>query len=154
MNKVIALDIDGVLNNRDTPVEQEIGWYVGIDDELVKKLARIVEATGADIVLISTWKYDYLMGTPLGEYLANKLNKYNLLIEFVSEETRWENRGKDLINSLDKYYGKDNYNYVILDDECFDYFLLGIGDHWVHTAEAFGLTDRGVERAISILNCV
>lgn len=154
MNKVIALDVDGVLNNHDTPSDEKIWGYTGIEDSLVEKLARIVEVTGADIILTSTWKDEYLMGTPMGEYLANKLNKYNLFIDFVNEETRWENRGKDLINSLNKYYGKNNYNYVILDDESFDYESLGMADHWVRTYETYGLTDENVEKAISILNCV
>ena len=52
--KVIFLDIDGVLNTPSS--ESRCGEYIGIDDEKVKKLKKIVEKTKAEIVLISTWK--------------------------------------------------------------------------------------------------
>lgn len=153
MNKIIALDVDGVLNNVNTP--DSIDNWVGIEDKLVKRLARIVEVTGADIILTSTWKYDFLEGNIIGEYLANKLNNHNLIIDYISEGDKWEDRGKDLLRSLDNYYGVNNYNYVILDDEVFDYFRIpGMKEHLVLTNETFGLTEENVEQAISILNCV
>lgn len=54
--KVIFLDIDGVLNCNNT-TEIFLG-ITGIEDRLVEKLRAIVNATGAEIVLVSTWR-DY-----------------------------------------------------------------------------------------------
>lgn len=50
--KVIFLDIDGVLNsNRSTePI---------IAEDMVKRLAHIARKTGASIVLSSSWRYEY-----------------------------------------------------------------------------------------------
>ena len=64
MSKIIFLDIDGVLNTErqhDYCVERGIapvdGFSYAFDPEAVANLARIVEQTGADIVLSSSWKY-------------------------------------------------------------------------------------------------
>lgn len=61
MNKVIFLDIDGVLNtkwwytqmNRNTPKDK---YGYAFDPKAVANLRRIVEETGADIVISSSWK--------------------------------------------------------------------------------------------------
>jgi hypothetical protein len=51
--KVIFLDVDGVLN---TVLSRYSGGIHQIDDEKVERLSRIVKATGAHIVLSSTWR--------------------------------------------------------------------------------------------------
>lgn len=52
--RVIFLDVDGVLNCQST-VERFQG-VIGIEPARVKLLRRIVDATGAKIVLSSTWR--------------------------------------------------------------------------------------------------
>lgn len=52
--KIIFLDIDGVLNCHTT--RERDGGYVGIDSRLVAILNRILEETGAYIVISSTWR--------------------------------------------------------------------------------------------------
>ncbi len=49
--KVIFLDIDGVLNRDDGGVK--------IEEEFVKRLAHIVEETEAEIILSSSWRGMY-----------------------------------------------------------------------------------------------
>lgn len=74
--KVIFLDIDGVLNTPSS--ESRCGEYIGIDDEKVKKLKQIIEATKAEIVLISTWKKYWRKEEklkPLQDYSANYLDE-------------------------------------------------------------------------------
>ena len=56
MSKYIFLDIDGVLNCNNTT--DDCFGMTGIEDRLVEKLSTIVNATGAGIVLTSTWR-DY-----------------------------------------------------------------------------------------------
>ena len=61
MNKVIFLDIDGVLNtnwwytqmDRNTPKDK---YGYAFDPKAVANLKRIVEETGANIVISSSWK--------------------------------------------------------------------------------------------------
>ena len=52
--KVIFLDVDGVLNCHST--KDKCGDYIGIDDKKVALLKEIVDATGAIIILVSSWK--------------------------------------------------------------------------------------------------
>ena len=53
-SKYIFLDVDGVLNNSKT--EDRVKGFLGLNGNLVKRLKKIVDATGAEIYLISTWK--------------------------------------------------------------------------------------------------
>lgn len=52
--RIIFLDVDGVLNCRDT--RERFQGVIGIEPARVKLLARIVAATGAEIVLSSSWR--------------------------------------------------------------------------------------------------
>jgi hypothetical protein len=54
--KVIFLDIDGVLNCRKTPNPRKLPYIV--DRKLLKRFMRLLERTGAKVVLSSTWRYD------------------------------------------------------------------------------------------------
>ena len=59
--KVIFLDIDGVLNcdtSKSYCHDDKCGTVVGIDSDKVKRLAKIVEATDAQIILSPTGKMD------------------------------------------------------------------------------------------------
>ena len=51
--KVIFLDIDGVLNSN-------CSTEPTIAEDMVKRLAYIVDKTGAFIVLSSSWRYEYM----------------------------------------------------------------------------------------------
>ena len=63
--KLIFLDIDGVLNSRNTPNPRDFPYIV--DEELLARLRRLLERTGASVVLSSTWRYD-----PAGIYSAKR----------------------------------------------------------------------------------
>src|SRR3954466_5115815 len=54
--KVIFLDIDGVLNCKTTSNPRKFPYIV--DPKLLKRLKRLLEQTGAKVVLSSTWRYD------------------------------------------------------------------------------------------------
>ena len=51
--KVILLDIDGVLNEDSTPTRTK-SRMIFVDEEKLLRLKRIVETTGAKIVLSAT----------------------------------------------------------------------------------------------------
>lgn len=53
IKKVIFLDIDGVLN--DEGLRYDEGHI--IDNQFVLNLRRIIDKTGAEIVLTSSWRY-------------------------------------------------------------------------------------------------
>jgi hypothetical protein len=54
--KVIFLDIDGVLNSKKTPNPRKLPYIV--DPKLLQRLERLLQRTGAKVVLTSTWRYD------------------------------------------------------------------------------------------------
>ena len=57
--KVIFLDVDGVLNGKNSKsycITEDGRIITGIDTDKVKRLARIENDSKADIVLISSWK--------------------------------------------------------------------------------------------------
>lgn len=54
--KIVFLDIDGVLNCKHTPNPRNFPFIV--DGELLKRLERLLEITGAEVVLDSNWRFD------------------------------------------------------------------------------------------------
>src|SRR5438105_2395976 len=54
--KTIFLDIDGVLNCKQTPNPRKFPFIV--DPALLARLRRLIELTGAQIVLTSNWRFD------------------------------------------------------------------------------------------------
>jgi hypothetical protein len=61
--KVIFLDIDGVLNCSSTPNPRKFPYVV--DKRLLARLRRLLDRTGAKVVLSSSWRLD-----PVGLYAA------------------------------------------------------------------------------------
>jgi len=62
-NKLIFLDVDGVLNSliwmermNDAGKNKDGFFFENVDVEAVARLNRIVEATGAAVVVSSTWR--------------------------------------------------------------------------------------------------
>ena len=82
---VIFLDIDGVLNSRET--EESCNGVIGIDSDKVARLAEIVTSNNAILLLTSTWRLHWWKKEkeddeqhPLGEYLDKKLAEHGLKI--------------------------------------------------------------------------
>lgn len=159
--KVIFLDIDGVLNcatSRSSCIDVDGRVIKGIDSDKVKRLAKIVEATGAQIILSSDWKDGwskyYTSPKPShAKYLDNHLyKKGRLTIKDKTPSTHkgsWF-RGEEILSYLRLH--KDVENYVILDDTFFeDFSIKEISEHLVLTDYKVGLTDADVEKAIRIL---
>ena len=161
MCKVIFLDIDGVLNcatSKSFCIDDDGRVIKGVDSDKVKRLAKIVEATGAEIVLSSDWndgwsKY-YTSSKPShAKYLDNHLyKKGRLTIKDKTPSTHkgsWF-RGEEILAYLRLH--QDVENYVILDDTFFeDFSIKEISEHLVLTEYKVGLTDADVEKAIKIL---
>lgn len=154
--KVIFLDIDGVLNNAKS-TELCYG-NVGIDDDKAARLGAIVEATGAEIVLSSSWKHDWEpqdkeLQNKHGDYIDQKLKKHLLSAVDKTYESNSERRGEGII----KWVGAHEVDsFIILDDEWFDFKELGLASRVIKTefyGAHGGLTNDHVARAIELLNC-
>ena len=154
--KVIFLDIDGVLNASGTKAKAPSGC-TGIEKALLKKLRKIIEATGARVVLTSTWKSEIdkhiRQVTPDGKYMLNKFfyeGKF-LIYDKTPDAKSSLHRGREINDWLGLH--EDVEEFVILDDIYFDDFdTFYLTDRFVHTDTTVGLTDEDVDTAIKILN--
>ena len=154
MSKFIFLDIDGVLNCNNT-TEFFLGM-TGIEDRLVEKLRAIVNATGAEIVLVSTWR-DYWEPKEKekqdaeGTYLDNMLQKQEIYISDKTDPNWLFKRGEGIKEWLKE---KDVESFVILDDEPHDYKEVGLEKNWIQTYDVNdgGIIDEDVAKAIEILD--
>ena len=160
---VIFLDIDGVLNDFDDRRENR----VLIDENMVSLLKKIVDTSGAKIILTSSWRmyyHDYHSGKPMNSHfqkLLDAFEKFDLTISGVTEEIGFDKKSRPLEIRhwlLDK---PDVERFVILDD--MDWHWGWLSDHVVHTrrkdAHAIsgwhsGLDTGNIQEALRILKAV
>lgn len=166
--KIIFLDFDGVLNTeyyqgllqyQGKPWQDEYGAF--FDPKSVKQLKKIIDATDADIVVESSWKY---LGLDAMKELWDVRNLPGRVIDITPSSVSDEN----LINiNLDYLYTSilhckgieiaswlteqtEDIRYVIIDDE---YVILESQfPHFILTNPYEGITEEQAERTISILN--
>ena len=163
MKKIIFLDIDGVLNtalwhSRAEKLKDEYGYL--FDPNAVANLAEIIDKTGAEIVISSSWKF---MGLSVMQEMWKKRNLPGKIIDVtpntVSDELLvnvdldnmeiYNIRGQEIKEWL-MLHGKDVSHYVILDD--MDDILPEQEPHFVWTDPEVGITEENAEQAIMILN--
>lgn len=127
MNKIIFLDIDGVLNSnqywkslhekgeKQYPVRMEFE----LDPKCLRNLKKIVDETGAKIVITSTWKKLPKKMEMFKEYIS----KNGL---FVYDQTPCHpegagNRGEEIRQYLNEHKGQVE-KFIVLDDDIFPDF--------------------------------
>ena len=152
MNKIIFLDFDGVLNTehyqgllqyQGKPRQDEYGAF--FDPKAVKQLKRIIDATDADIVVESSWKY---LGLDAMKELWEVRNLPGTIID-ITPSLLGKNKGVEIASWLSKY-AKQDIRYVIIDDE---YVILDSQlPHFILTNPYEGITEEQANRAISMLN--
>jgi len=125
-----------------------------VEDQFLERLKRIVDETGARIVLSSDWRFDAPGGSDYIE-LFNALAEFDLEIASMTGDYGWRGRGAEIYQWLYTYhnqYPDDLVQYVILDDLPRDEFFACQYSHFVHTNYLHGLQDEDVEKAIKILS--
>ncbi len=146
MERIIFLDVDGVLNNGSWAMEMyDKGIRTYRDDILyepaLEGLKRIVDATDAQIVVSSSWRQIPTAYKHLQEWLEMYGMKVADITPYVGGC-----RGDDITAWFNRNPGE--WSYVILDDED---DMDGHMDHLVQTDFDVGLIDEDCERAISLL---
>ena len=155
--KVIFLDIDGVLNDNFT--QSKIFGYDFVDDDKVERLKTIIDATGAKVVLSSTWRdgwYDWdngrkTMSSEMFIELEKKLRDFG--IELFDKTPMFKGhlsvRGQEIRYWLE-HQTEEIESFVILEDweNLFPYN----DDNIVWTDIDEGLTEECMELAIDKLN--
>lgn len=137
--KIIFLDIDGVLNDAPTIMEKDND--LPAEDHL-KCLKQIVDATGAQIILSSTWR----LFPASRRDVRNGLKTVDL--DFIGRTEELHDRDEEIRDWLGKHPEVESY--VILDDE--DEFSNELAAHQVLTTFYEGLLPKHVPLAIKILN--
>lgn len=152
MNKILFLDFDGVLN---TEHYQGLLQYQGklwqdeygafFDPNTVKQLKRIIDDTGADIVVESSWKY---LGLDAMKEMWMARDLPGKVID-ITPSLAGENKGVEIASWLTEQ-ANQNIRYAIIDDE---YVILDSQlPHFILTNPYEGITEEQANRAISILN--
>ena len=169
MRKIIFLDFDGVLNTENYNLvlkrkgkicQDEYGAL--FDPNAVKQLKRIVDATGADIVIESSWKY---LGLDAMKELWEIRNLPGRVIDITPSSVSDEYLSNVDLDNLDASMlhckgleisswlsekGQSNTRYVIIDDE---YVVLeSQSSNFILINPYEGITEEQANQAISILN--
>lgn len=150
--KVIFLDIDGVVNSYNTK-ERAPSRVVGVEQCLIARIKEIVDATGAKLVLSSTWRegwfYEDSRDPRDWHYLRDEFAKQGLYFIDHTPLERSRHRGTEIKMWLESVeYDIDSY--VIIDDEMYDIWEMHEG-HMVKTSFNDGIQPGAVKMAIDIL---
>ena len=166
--KIIFLDIDGVLNTeyyqglleyQGKPWQDEYGAF--FDPKSVKQLKKIIDATDADIVVESSWKY---LGLDAMKELWDARNLPGRVIDITPSSVSNEHlininldyldtstlhcKGIEIASWLAEQ--TEDIRYVIIDDE---YVILDSQlSHFILTNPYEGITEEQANKIILILN--
>ena len=168
-DKLVFLDFDGVLNSsefaahlyRNNESAQDDKGLDLFDPQTIDCMNRIVDATGAKIVVTSSWRYlglaklqelwkeRGLHGEIIGMTSLHVVDELILEkgLEWLEEEMNGFPRSEEIAHWMKSY--NINANYVILDDLPMPKDLQ---PHFVQVNPKFGLSDLQVKQAIEILN--
>ncbi len=154
--KVLFLDIDGVLNSRTYLLfcyNQGVLPDDKIDPAAVARLNQITDATGAHIVVSSTWRLPYVWNKNVDK-LVELLKKHGIkgdIIGATPDHKRSHGRGGEIQDWMNrcKLDGIQIETFVILDD---DNDMGNLDKFLVQTKFSDGLLDVHVQAAIDILN--
>ncbi len=129
---------------------------ISVDEENIKNLKKIVDATGAKIVLSSSWRYGWAEHSDAVQdwcqILVDILAKYDLKIIDKTEYLSSGRREDEIKDWLDKCEEKIE-GFVILDDGDYEWYRHGFDKHLVKTDFCTGgLRAEDADRAIRILN--
>ena len=159
MNNIVFLDVDGVLNCKDTV--DHCGPFKGIEDKKVALLKKIVESTNSRIVLVSSWKEWWYKEAELkndqdfmATYLDIKLAKQGLTIVDKTDDYDAFDRGDGILKYIEnlKRGGICAINFIILDDEMFDYKETKLTKNLVQTSfDQNGLERKHIRKALGML---
>lgn len=141
ITSVVFLDVDGVLNTKNSCASSPSGAYVGIDEARILVLSKAMKETYVDgVVLTSTWKNmrndseDYL-------YLIGSLEKYGIKVLGKTIEERTSQRELGILNYLKEHAKIEDF--VILDDQ--HYGFDGYRKLWESFLDTEG---KGIENAV------
>lgn len=149
MNKWIFLDFDGVLNsnqyfkslNKKSIYQPNINKM--FDPEAINLLNILIEKTGANVVISSSWKFGHSL-----DELNNLLNLVGAKFRAIDTTPNIGHRAEEIQTYLNNH--QDIVDFIIIDD------LLDMGhftnsDRLIKTCWEFGFTKWHLEKALIAL---
>ncbi len=161
--KVIFLDVDGVLNSMSYYQNVTDVFEEAVNPANVTELAHVVAATGANIVLISSWRGGWEKNPEEcgedGAILNRALAAENLQIfDKTGASDFYTREGRSLevlewIRNCPSLYQEEVEHIVIIDDNDFYWEKHGLAEYWVETDFLGPALDRAhADTAIDILS--
>ena len=159
--KLVFLDFDGVLNSFDKHIDADVkhcdwnpetltafGISLEIHTEFVERVNRITDATGALIVVSSSWRIGYL-----ADWADVVIHLHNCGLKgfIVGRTPRGEHlntRGREIEAWFEEHPDEKVEAFIVLDDND---KMESLADNWILTDHTKGLQDEHVKRAIEIL---
>lgn len=150
--KVIFLDFDGVLVNRNSLLARRVRSPFGLDHKAdatcVEQLNRVIEATGAKIVVSSAWRLTFEI-----TQLRELLNWWGVKGEVIGKTPNiiegWARRGDEIEAWLVLHPGEEVDAFVIIDDN--DDMGKSLMPYLVQTDFGAGLTAADADKVIAML---
>lgn len=144
MRKILFLDIDGVVNNRETVKK---GVHFPIDPYCAFLVGKIQLETDCQVVLSSSWRH--MPGA------VEEINDRVVKLYDTTKSCCTGIRGAEIYEWIVRHIpyderGENHLRYAILDDE--SDMLLWQKDHFFQTSFDTGITDEMAERVIEHLN--
>lgn len=139
MRKILFLDIDGVVNCSLTTARH--GGYIGIDPFMSLLVDRIIQATGCEVVLSSSWRHM----EDGREEVRQKVCKF---IDVTPSSMHMSCRGEEIQDWLDRH--PDVTKFAILDDN--SDMLESQKPSFFQTSWETGLTEPVMQKVINHLN--
>jgi hypothetical protein len=144
--RYVFLDVDGVLN---LPTTGYDAYDAGINIEPAKLplLKFLVDFTGSEIVLSSSWRCHRSSREDIGRVL----NDYGMVYRNCTPDYKNSTtRGEEISAWLSIQHDRESIKYVILDDYPPSQFA-GHEKHLVSIDPQQGLTEKDVDKAVKIL---
>lgn len=151
MSKILFLGIDGVLNDIVSYRQDDTSLPWKIDDSRLFHIKKIVEYTGAELVLMDAWRkhwsVDETKCDDIGKYLNESLKKYGLAIGNKTYFSANDDRYVEL-----SYYIAEHTEvtaFSILDKTTSD---LERATHFIGVEQQQGFSQETVTKVIEMLN--
>ena len=145
-DKIIFLDIDGVLVPQKRQHDTQAEWYGNkaypFDRDCVNLLNEILEQTSAEIVLTSNWQFEFT-----DTEMIEKIFRFNGVAKTPIDYSGGYGNDKpsDIANFINE---NEIETFVILDD----LDLSELGDNFVQIDPMYGLTENDADTAVKLLN--
>jgi hypothetical protein len=164
--RILFLDMDGVLNSaeffdrREHPSLDRCSdewWAQMVDPDAVARLNEILDATGAKVVISSSWR-DHVAPDQMQRVLEVKgfrgsvIGRTPLMEEMGWENGRYGGRGLEIEAWLTENRRLEIKSFVVLDDNAdMDSTSGHVMPRLVQTSWKHGLLDEHIQQAIELL---